>query len=197
MFKDSISNEELIEMPLRSFDGSIILVDSMNKAKQAAHELSRHKVIGFDTETKPSFKKGVANKVALLQLSTKNTAYLFRINQIGLPEEIVALLANKNIIKPGVAIRDDIKGLQELAKFEPSGFVELQDEAKDMGIQNFSLKKLTAIACGFRISKGQQLSNWEAPELTEAQQLYAATDAWAALVIFEHFSTNGYGHREG
>jgi ribonuclease D len=154
-------------------------------------------VIGFDTETKPSFKKGVTNKVALLQLSTRNTAYLFRINQIGLPREIVAILADKDILKPGVAIRDDIKGLQELVNFKPSGFVELQDEAKDMGIQNFSLKKLTAIACGFRISKGQQLSNWEAAELTEAQQLYAATDAWAALVIFEHFSTNGYDHREG
>jgi len=190
MFKDSISNEELIEMPLRSFEGKIVVVDSIDLAVKAARELSRHKVIGFDTETKPSFKKGVANKVALLQLSTQNKAYLFRVNQIGLPREIVAILADKNITKPGVAIRDDIKGLQELVNFKPNGFVELQDEAKDMGIQNFSLKKLTAIACGFRISKGQQLSNWEAAELTEAQQLYAATDAWAALVIFEHFSNN-------
>ncbi len=197
MFKDSISNEELTEMPLRSFEGRIVMVDSLSKVNRAVQDLTRHEVIGFDTETKPSFKKGVANKVALLQLSTRDTAYLFRVNRIGLPNEIVALLSDKNIIKPGVAIRDDIKGLQELVNFNPNGFVELQDEAKDMGIQNFSLKKLTAITCGFRISKGQQLSNWEAAELTEAQQLYAATDAWAALVIFEHFSTNGYDHREG
>ncbi|WP_167618574.1 3'-5' exonuclease [Maribellus sediminis] len=190
MFKESITNEELVEMPLKSFEGEIIVIDSIKKVRSAVKELSKHRIIGFDTETKPSFKKGVVNKVALLQLSTRNRAYLFRINLIGLPKEIVNLLSNKDIIKPGVAIRDDIKGLQEFAKFKPAGFVELQDEAKDMGIQNFSLKKLTAIACGFRISKGQQLSNWEAPELTEPQQLYAATDAWAALVIFEHFSNN-------
>ena len=109
---------------------------------------------------------------------------------MGLSDELRSILSDKNIIKPGVAIRDDIKGLQDITAFEPAGFVELQEQAKDMGIQNFSLKKLTAIACGFRISKGQQLSNWEAPELTEAQQIYAATDAWAALVIFENFSNN-------
>ena len=190
MFKESITNDELTEMPLKSFEGEIIVVDSKRKIKRAVKELSRHRVIGFDTETKPSFKKGVNNKVALLQLSTRNRAYLFRINRFGLPAEIVDLLTSKDILKPGVAIRDDIKGLQEYTAFEPAGFIELQDEAKEMGIQNFSLKKLTAIACGFRISKGQQLTNWEAPELTEAQQLYAATDAWASLVIFEHFANN-------
>lgn len=187
MFKESITNDELTEMPLKSFEGEVILVDSKTKIKSAVNELAKHRIIGFDTETKPSFKKGVVNKVSLLQLSTHNRAYLFRINKVGLPSEVVALLTNKDIIKPGVAIRDDIKGLQEFVNFQPAGFVELQDEAKEMGIQNFSLKKLTAIACGFRISKSQQLSNWEASELTEPQQLYAATDAWAALVIFEHF----------
>lgn len=190
MFKESISNEELVEMPLRSFDGEIIVVETIEQAKKAAKELAQHRIIGFDTETKPSFKKGVTNRVALLQLSIHHKAWLLRVNKIGLPKEIMDILADKSIIKPGVAIRDDIKGLQELKKFRPNGFVELQDEAKDMGIQNFSLKKLTAITCGFRISKGQQLSNWEANELSEAQQLYAATDAWAALVIFEHFSNN-------
>ena len=100
------------------------------------------------------------------------------------------ILSDENVIKPGVAIRDDIKGLQEFVRFKPAGFVELQDEAKEMGIQNFSLKKLTAIACGFRISKGQQLTNWEADVLTEPQQRYAATDAWAALEIYENFSKN-------
>jgi hypothetical protein len=179
MFKEKISNEELTELPLKRFEGQIILVDSLQMVKHAMEELNGASIIGFDTETKPSFKKGVVNKVAL-----------FRINRIGLPREIVELLANEKVIKPGVAIRDDIKGLQEFVPFNPGGFVELQDEAKEMGIQNFSLKKLTAIACGFRISKGQQLTNWEASELTEAQQNYAATDAWAALEIFENFSKN-------
>jgi len=192
MFKESISNEELTEMPLKWFDGEIVVVDSRKKVKQAVEELSGLSMIGFDTETKPSFKKGVINKVALLQLSTKNRAFLFRINRIGLPREIVALLTDDKVKKPGVAIRDDIKGLQEFKKFKPGGFVELQDEAKEMGIQNFSLKKLAAIACGFRISKGQQLTNWEADSLTEAQQRYAATDAWASLEIFESFQRISY-----
>jgi ribonuclease D len=190
MFKESITNEELTGMPLKWFEGRIVLVDSDRKLQQAVEELTHQKVIGFDTETKPSFKKGAANKVALLQLSTRHTAYLIRITHIGLPEAIKQILADPNILKTGVAIRDDIKGLREINDFVPAGFVDLQDQAKKMGIQNFSLKKLTAIACGFRISKGQQLSNWEAPELTEAQQLYAATDAWATLVIFENFSKN-------
>ncbi|MCY1719889.1 3'-5' exonuclease domain-containing protein 2 [Prolixibacteraceae bacterium Z1-6] len=192
MFKESISNEELTEMPLKWFEGEIVLVDSPKKLQMAVEELSSQSIIGFDTETKPSFKKGVINKVALLQLSTKNRAFLLRTNRIGLPREIVRILADENVIKPGVAIRDDIKGLQEIRKFKPGGFVELQDEAKEMGIQNFSLKKLTAIACGFRISKGQQLTNWEADILSEAQQRYAATDAWASLEIFESFQRISY-----
>lgn len=190
MFRESISKEELTDMPLKRFEGKIILVDSRKNLRLAINELKDQSIIGFDTETKPSFKKGVVNKVALLQLSTKNMAFLFRINRIGLPKEIAAILADEKVIKPGVAIRDDIKGLQEIKKFKAAGFVELQDAAKEMGIQNFSLKKLTAIACGFRISKGQQLTNWEADVLTEAQQRYAATDAWAALEIFENFSKN-------
>lgn len=177
-------------MPLKGFDGEIVIIDSRKNVQWAIDELKGERLIGFDTETKPSFKKGVVNKVALLQLSTKTRAFLFRINRIGFPKAIADLLADENVIKPGVAIRDDIKGLQAFRNFKPAGFVELQDEAKEMGIQNFSLKKLAAIACGFRISKGQQLSNWEADSLTEAQQRYAATDAWVSLEIFENFSNN-------
>lgn len=188
MFKESITKEELSDLPLRWFNGEIVVVDSERKIKQAVDALSAQPVIGFDTETKPSFKKGVINKVALLQLSTKNVAFLFRLNRIGLPDEICKILANPKIIKPGVAIHDDIKALIQLKNFAPGGFVELQDNARDLGIQNFSLKKLAAITCGFRISKGQQLSNWETDELTEAQKIYAATDAWAALEIFENIS---------
>lgn len=190
MFKESITKEELIDLPLRWFDGEIIVVDSYEKLNHAIQTLSNQTIIGFDTETKPAFKKGVFNKVALLQLSTKRHAFLFRLNLIGLPDEICRILANPEIIKPGVAIHDDIKGLNQLKKFKPGGFVELQDNAKELGILNFSLKKLAAITCGFRISKGQQLSNWEADVLTEAQQIYAATDAWAALEIFENISKN-------
>lgn len=190
MFKESITKEELTDLPLRWFDGEIVVVDDLKKLERAVEILSKAKVIGFDTETKPAFKKGIFNKVALLQLSVKNQAFLFRLNRIGLPLEIIKILANPGIIKPGVAINDDIKALNKIRAFIPRGFIELQDHAKSLGITDFSLKKLAAITCGFRISKGQQLSNWEADELTEAQQIYAATDAWAALEIFENFSKN-------
>lgn len=188
MFKESITKEELTDLPLRWFEGKIDVIDTFAKVKSAVKKLQNQSAIGFDTETKPAFKKGINNQVALLQLSTRNHAFLFRLNKIGLSDEIRELLADPNIIKPGVAIHDDIKILRNLSDFEPAGFVDLQEHAKERGIQNFSLKKLTAIACGFRISKGQQLSNWEADNLTEAQQIYAATDAWAALEIYLNFS---------
>jgi ribonuclease D len=190
MFKESITKEELTDLPLRWFEGDIYIVDKPDQVDNVAEFLSTQKIIGFDTETRPSFKKGSVNKVALLQLSTQNEAFLFRVNKLGLPAPIRKILANPDIIKPGVAIRDDIKGLQEISKFSPGGFIELQDYAKDLGIQNFSLKKLTAIVLGFRISKSQQLSNWEAEELTEAQQIYAATDAWTTLRIYQNFPKN-------
>ncbi len=190
MFKESISKEELTDLPLKWFEGKIVVVDSFEQIKQVAKKLAKQKIVGFDTETRPSFKKGKSNKVALLQLSTVDCAFLLRINKVGLPEEIKNILTNPEIIKPGVAIRDDIKALRDISNFEPQGFIELQDHAKDVGIQNFSLKKMAAIVLGFRISKSQQLSNWEADELTEAQQVYAATDAWVPLKIYENFSNN-------
>ena len=190
MFKENITKEELTDLPLRWFEGEIVVVDSKEKIAAAVEILSKESLLGFDTETKPSFKKGVINKVALLQLSAKNKAFLFQLHKIGLPEVVCRILANPEIIKTGVAIHDDIKGLQHWKNFKPGGFKDLQDQAKSLGITDFSLKKLTAITCGFRISKGQQLTNWEADVLTDAQQIYAATDAWAALEIFENFSKN-------
>ncbi len=188
MFKERITTEELTGLPRGRFEGKIHVIEKPDQVRGAARFLASFPVIGFDTETRPSFKKGVINKVALLQLSTPGEAFLFRLHRIGLPAPLRKLFANPRILKPGVAIRDDIKGLREISEFNPRGFIELQDYAKDLGIQNFSLKKLVAITCGFRISKSQQLSNWEVSSLTEAQQVYAATDAWAALKIYEHFS---------
>lgn len=190
MFKESITKEELTDLPLRWFEGKIVVVDKPEQVKGIARLLASSPVIGFDTETRPSFKKGKTNKVALLQLSTPDQAFLFRVNKIGLPGEIRKILANPEIVKPGVAIRDDIKSLKGITHFNPAGFIELQDFAKELGIQNFSLKKLAAITCGFRISKSQQLSNWEADSLTDAQQVYAATDAWVSLKIYENFAKN-------
>ena len=189
MQKDTISKEELKELPLRSFDGEIEVVTNYNQALAAANYLKNFKVLGFDTETKPSFKKGKVNKVALLQLSTAERAFLFRLNQFTMPDELIEILTNPNIKKAGVAIHDDIKGLNQLKPFNAEGFMELQQWAKELGLNVFSLKKLCGLILGYRISKGQQLSNWEAEVLTPAQMAYAATDAWVSYELFQSFKS--------
>ncbi|MFA9390492.1 MAG: 3'-5' exonuclease [Prolixibacteraceae bacterium] len=192
IYKEEITKEELDVLPLRSFDGEIIVLNQKRGVNRAVQYLSKFPFLGFDTETKPSFKKGQINKVALLQLSTNEKAFIFRLSQFELPKQLLKLLSNPNVIKAGAAIRDDIKTLQLNKHFEPAGFVELQDEAKQLGINNFSLKKLAGIVVGCKISKAQQLSNWEAPELSEAQLRYAATDAWISFKIYESFNENNH-----
>ena len=145
IYKDTISKEEIDVLPLKSFEGEVVMVNSRAKLDEAVAYLSQFPFLGFDTETKPSFKKGHINKVALLQLSTHEKAYLFRLNQFELPVEIVRLFSDPSILKVGAAIRDDIKALQGKKYFKAEGFIELQDMAKEKGINCFSLKKLSAI----------------------------------------------------
>ncbi len=183
-FAKSISREEMNELPLKAFEGEIHVVEKEDDIRAAVAFLSRFDKIGFDTETKPSFKKGRINKVSLLQLSNSDTAFLFRLNGNGLHADITNLLENKSIIKIGVAIKDDIIALQKLRKFEAATFVDLQTFVKKLGFQNFSLQKLAALVLGFRISKAKRLSNWESQQLSKAQLKYAATDAWVSLEIY-------------
>lgn len=183
-FFSTISSEQLNRLPIKAFDGEIVIVDNLYKVDSAIRYLSSFSEIGFDTETRPSFRKGRMNGVALLQLSTQEKAFLFRTCCIGLPQQVADFLANKNIKKIGVAIRDDIKGLQKHCNFIPGGFVELQDFVKQFGIEVAGLKKLNGIVLGYRISKAQQLSNWESDELTQKQKIYGATDAWSGLLIY-------------
>jgi len=184
MYRETISKEELSELPLKQFEGEIYLVETKEDYRFAIDYLKNQKTLGFDTETKPAFKRGVINTVALLQLSTNDKAFLFRLYRTGLTNGIKGILENPEIKKIGVAIRDDIRTIQKLMPFHPGGFVELQDHVKHFGIENSGLKKITGIVLGFRISKSQRLTNWEAEELTEAQQNYAATDAWVAYCIY-------------
>jgi ribonuclease D len=184
-FQKSITSEEVNKMPLQGFDGEIILIDQYEELYEAVQYLQKYPILGFDTETRPSFKKGKVNDVALLQLAANSKTFLFRLNKIGLPDELTQLLGNPQIIKVGAAIKDDIKGLQKLNDFDADGFLELQDYVSDFGIESFSLKKLSAIVLNFRISKRQQVSNWEAEQLSPGQLRYAATDAWVSLKIFE------------
>jgi ribonuclease D len=182
--KKKITDEEMSLLPLNSFPGSIYLIEKAEQVNAALDYLSVQNCLGFDTETKPSFAKGQNNPVSLLQLSTNDKAFLFRISRVGLPKGLIKVLTSPKILKIGVAIRDDIKILQRISAFQPSAFIDLQEIVGNYGIENFSLKKLSAIVLGFRISKAQRLTNWDAPALTEPQLLYAATDAWAALQIY-------------
>ncbi len=138
----------------------------------------------FTLHFRPCFRKGQHNQVALLQLSAGDEAFLFRINKINLPENVKLLLADPSIAKVGAAIHDDLKGLKKISPFEPANFIDVQTIAKSMGIENLGLKPLAALLMGFRISKAQQTSNWEIQYLTDAQKLYAATDAWVSLEIY-------------
>lgn len=181
---ENITAEELAAYKLSWFKGEITVIDNLKVFRRIFRQLPEHGLLGFDTETKPSFRKGRNNKVSLIQLATAHQAFLFRINKIGIPDELVQLLGDKEVIKAGVAIHDDIRFLRRLKKFNPEGFVDLQTMVKEYGIQCSGLKKLAAIVLGFRISKSQQVTDWEADELTEAQQVYAATDAWVCYEIY-------------
>jgi len=185
MYKENITVEELAEHELSWFKGEIVLVDNLKTFYKVFPKLLESDLLGFDTETRPTFKKGRKNAVSLIQLSTEDLACLFRINKIGIPDELAGLLSDPFVIKTGVAVHDDIKFLKSVRKFNPEGFVDLQTLVKDFGIQSSGLKKLTAIVLGFRISKRQQVTDWEAEELSEAQQIYAATDAWVCYQIYK------------
>ncbi len=188
-FREEISNEEIEQLPRKVFDGDIFLIDNERKFDIAIPLLREYRVFGFDTETKPSFKKGKMNSTALLQLATEDKAFLFRLNKIGFPKALAGILADENILKIGVAIRDDLNELKRLQPFDPAGFVDLQDTAKDLNIKNISLKKLAAIVLNFRISKSQRVSNWEQEILSPAQLKYAATDAWVCYKLYQKINS--------
>ncbi len=185
IYRENITAEEIAECELDWFKGEMILVDDIETFHTVFPRLLGSSLLGFDTETKPSFKKGKKHPVSLIQLSTENLACLFRINKIGIPHELVRLLSDPKIIKAGVAVHDDIRFLKGVKKFEPQGFIDLQPLVKEYGIESSGLKKLAAIILGIRISKRQQVTDWEAEELSEAQQIYAATDAWVCHEIYK------------
>jgi len=186
MFRISISPEEIAALELASFPGEIVVVDSLNEDFYAAvRYLRRQKILGFDTETRPTFTpEQHSSGTALLQLSSSSRAYLFRLKKIGLPRQLASILANPSTIKVGAATCDDVRGLQKLTFFNANAFVDLQSMVWEYGIRDKSVKKMTAIILGVKISKAQQLSNWEAEHLSESQQRYAATDAWVCREMY-------------
>lgn len=184
-FQPTISNEQTAELPSAHFDGHITIVDSEEQFAAVCRDLAGQRIIGFDTETRPSFKAGVTNRVALLQLSTHERCYLIRLCRTKLHNSLLKILSNPNIIKIGADVAGDLRSLHVLRHFNERGFVDLQHMASHWGIEEKSLRKMSAIVLGQRVSKAQRLSNWEASTLTPQQQMYAATDAWVCISIYE------------
>ncbi len=183
-FNAHIGKSEIAGMPTLLYPGRIITIDTAADVEKAVKALSKEKILGIDTETRPAFKKGVHYNVSLLQLSTADTCFLIRLCRTGMPESLTALLENTEITKVGVSLHDDYQALAKRKKFKAGGFFDLQKYVGKFGIEEMSLQKIYAIIFGMRISKSQQLSNWEQDVLTDKQKQYAATDAWACLNIY-------------
>ena len=183
-FPSTISNEEVAKLPKIRFEGRIIVVERHKEVESACTEISRHCIVGFDTETRPSFVQGKTYKVSLLQLSTGDCCYLFRLNKVGFVKPLMDILTNESIKKIGLDTKGDIRSLGALRRFTPRRFIDLQSIVSKYGISELGLRKLAAIVMGGRLSKAQRLSNWEAAELTESQKIYSATDAWITLEIY-------------
>lgn len=184
-FLSKISNEEVASLEAVRFDGQIVIIETEEALERACQELAQERVLGFDTETRPSFKAGVTNKVALLQLSTYERCYLIRLCRVKFSSKLQSILQRSDILKIGADVAGDLRSLGKLRSFTPRGFVDLQSEVVKFGIEDKSLRKMSGIILGKRVSKAQRLSNWEAQTFTDQQKMYAATDAWVCLKIFD------------
>lgn len=179
-----IAKDVIAELPIVQHTGTIVVVDSIQEADVVVDILFKESIIGFDTETRPSFVKGVRYTVSLLQLATADTCYLFRLQNLGRHEGLKLLLESDHVKKIGLSVRDDFMALNKWQNMCFSSFIELQKYVEAFGIEEKSLQKIYAIVFGKKISKSQQLSNWEAPTLTHQQQSYAAIDAWSCREIY-------------
>ncbi len=181
---NDITKEEINNLDQIKFEGKVHLIIDDKSYKKAITSLRKSKTLGFDTETRPSFKKGEHHDVAILQLANEENAYIFRLNMYKLPSEVIDILSNEKVTKVGGAIERDIKELQDLYHFEPRGFIELQKLARKKCIKKVGLRNLTAILLNRRLSKGSRLTNWEKENLNDIQINYAATDAWIGLKLY-------------
>lgn len=192
----SISKADLALLPAAEYHGRIHVVDSVEKIAPAVERLRNSDIIGFDTETRPSFKKGQCFQVSLLQLSTREECFLFRLNMIGLPQQVKDILEDEHMLKIGVSLHDDFHNLHRIYTLEPKGFIDLQPYVKQFRIADNSLSRIYGILFGQRISKGQRLTNWEAKALTPSQQTYAAFDALSCIQIYEHLASGAFRPEE-
>ena len=187
-FVANISNDDVAALEAVHFDGRIEVVETADALAKACQTLAKEQIIGFDTETRPSFQAGVSYKVSLLQLSTESKCFLIRLNKLPLSRDILAILSNDKIKKVGADVKNDITALNRLRHFTARGFIDLQDEVAKYGIEDRSLRKISGIVLGKKVSKAQRLSNWAANKLTPQQQMYAATDAWVCIEIYNRLT---------
>ena len=184
MFQSEITKEEVAGLELIQYEGPISVIDSMAFFERKIDQIASHSILGFDTETRPSFKKGKVYPTSMIQLASMDQAWLVRVDRIGYPKQLLDLLSDEHTLKVGSGLNDDLRRLRSDFQFEPGGFLDLQRYVEAFHIQEKGLKKLSGIVLGRRISKSQQVSNWAADNLTEAQLRYAATDAWICLEIY-------------
>ena len=173
------------DLPRVLFEGRVVVVLTERDAEKAVRYLLDQPILGLDTETRPSFKKGALHKVSLLQVSSHDVCFLFRLNQIGMSPSVKRLLEDVSVPKIGLSLRDDLNSLHKLGDFSAGCFIDLQDHVREIGVEDMSLQKLYANFFGQRISKREQLTNWEADVLQDKQKLYAATDAWSCIMLYE------------
>ncbi len=179
-------NKELLQwMPIAAFEGEVIVVDREEQIAEAVAYLKKQRTIGVDTEARPSFQRGTHYPTALVQIATHERCYLFRLTHIGMPQELADIFADPKICKVGLAFKDDINGLRRRRNFVPANCIDVQSLVAQYGILDLGLQKIFAICFGKKISKTQQLTNWENTHLTPEQARYASTDAWATLLIYE------------
>ncbi|MFT6828543.1 MAG: ribonuclease D [Roseivirga sp.] len=191
-FQKSISKDELMELPLSQYDGKVVIAASQESIQKALAEINQFSVVGFDTEARPTFKKGQIRHISLIQIATDDKVYLLRIMQTGLMDCIVDFMEDPNIIKVGIGLDDDFNLLNRLRRFNKSGFLDLNIRFKEIGAENIGARNLAGMMLGIRISKSAQTSNWEAEEYSDKQISYAATDAWICLEIFRELQDLGF-----
>ncbi len=182
----TITKDQISALPVEEYTSRIIVIDTEEDVAKAVKYLLNFKRVGFDTETRPSFKKGQNYKVALMQLATEEVCFLIRLNKVGIPPMLNEFLMSDTTLKIGLSLRDDFGAMRKRTDIEPANFVDLQNFVGKYDIKEASLQKIYAILFDKKISKGQRLTNWEADTLTESQQKYAALDAWACLKIYNH-----------
>ncbi|MFA0962477.1 3'-5' exonuclease [Roseivirga sp. BDSF3-8] len=192
LFPKHITKDQVNRLPLERYEGKLAVISRSDKLADAVQRIRSEKAVGFDTETKPTFRKGQYHHVSLLQIAVPGMVYLFRLNYLGMAPELREIFEDPRITKVGIGIRDDLLEMQRLGHFEPQNILDLNDEVKHLGVKNAGVRNLSAIFLEFRISKSQQTSNWERDELTEKQLRYAATDAWVCLQIYNRLQDWGY-----